>query len=118
MPKFPIERAEHPLNVGHHRLGLDDEQRRCRWVPGEEVDRAAIASDVECHLGHDRPAGVSEEYEHLLHQTGVIGIEQSIGGFALPIDPNDESSVEGLHDPIKPVQAEPSSATALDPCDQ
>jgi hypothetical protein len=47
------------LKVREDRLDLDDQQDPLDRVPGEDVDGASVAEDVECELGHDLPASGS-----------------------------------------------------------
>ncbi len=41
----------------------------------EDVDRAALAADVERDLGRDQPIRGGEEFEGPLDEVGVTGIE-------------------------------------------
>lgn len=42
-----VDGHEHRLHVGHDRLHLDDQERSGRWVECEDVDRSALATDIE-----------------------------------------------------------------------
>jgi hypothetical protein len=54
----------------------------------------------------------------LLNNVGVLGVEESIGSFTLPVDAGDQPCIESRCDPIQRVDSEPAGAGSLNPCDQ
>jgi len=116
--ELAVKRPEHALKVGHHRLRLDDQKGRRAHMPGQDVDRSTLAGRVERHFGQHVPTRTAQEHGDLLDDVGVIGIKEPIGGFPLPIDPDDHSRVEHGNDAIQGVDAEPTRPTALNTSDE
>ena len=74
-PRLAVEGSEHRLHVRDHGLDLDDEQRPGRFVEGEDVDRSALAADVERDFRRDLPLEGAEPVEHLFRQCRVVRVE-------------------------------------------
>jgi hypothetical protein len=70
-------------------------------VEGQDVDRAAFASDVERDFDRGQPSGRGQDPNRRLDERGVAGVEESIQGFALPEQPDNQPGVEALSDPIE-----------------
>jgi hypothetical protein len=58
-------------------------------MEGEDVDRTSLAVHVERDLGRNEPARRPEESDDLLHDRGMIRIEQPIEPFSVPREPTD-----------------------------
>lgn len=83
-----IERPKHGLEIRHDGLDLDDQERPCRRVEGEDIDSPALAPDVEGHLGRDLPFDATKLAQHQLGQVRVSHVQQPIETFALPEQPH------------------------------
>jgi hypothetical protein len=118
VPNLAIERRKHGLDIRDNGLGLDHERSRCGRIPGKDVDRATLGANCICDLRGDLPACPAQEDEHVLDEACVIGVEESIGRLALPIDPKERPCIERGSEPGKRVQPEPPCATPLNPRDQ
>jgi hypothetical protein len=113
-PGLAVENAKHRLEVRHDRLDLDDEERPGRWVEREDVDGAALAADVERHLGGDLPPHRPETAQHPLREVGVSAVEQPIEAFALPQQSHGHRPAERRRHADQDVQGDAIGATALD----
>lgn len=87
-PRLAMDTGQGRLDVRHDGLDLDHEQDARDRVPRKDVDRAALARDLEGHLRECDSALDGKQTEHLLDHPGVIAIEQTIELLALPQDPN------------------------------
>ena len=87
-------------------------------MPGEHVDRAALAIDREADLRDGLPAVVAKDLDNRLDQGRMFRIEQAVGSFATPADLWVKASPQGCEDPLERPKGYPVCATALDPGDQ
>lgn len=109
-----VEGRQHALHVGHDGLDLDNEERPGRGVPGEDVDGSALPADRERCLGQCLPTRGAKDLEHLLDDGRVIGVKESIRGFAMPIHPQDQPRIERRDHPLERVQSDATCAASLD----
>lgn len=116
--RFPILSGEHRLHIRNDRFHLDDEQGRGLLMPGEDVDRTALATDRKGDFGDDLPPRLSEHDQNCLDQSRMLGIEEAIGCLAVPVHAERHASAQLLDDRFQPPDREPSSAAALDSGDQ
>jgi hypothetical protein len=86
--RLAVEAVKRRLRVGHHGLDLNDEDGLCRLVPGEDVDRAALAPDRERHLDGCHPAGIVQQTDYRVHQSCVSLVQQTVEAFAMPSKPD------------------------------
>lgn len=96
-----VECGEHALDVRDHGLHLDDQDRRRTGMPSEDVDGAAFAGDRERDLGRDLPAPTSQKSHDLFDQSRMVRVEQTIQGFAVPVEPDLETSAKRLGNPVE-----------------
>jgi hypothetical protein len=86
-------------------------------VEGEDVDRSALAADVERHFGGDLPTRGAQESDHPLDETRVAFVEEPVESFTLPEQSNVDPSSQGSGDRDERVQGDPVRPTTLDPPD-
>jgi len=110
VPDLSVEGREHRLDIRNH--------GRRGWMPGEDVEGAALAADRIRDLWDDVPTGPPEQEQHVLHEAGVIGIEKPVGRLALPIDADEGPSIERRSDSGDRVQPHAPGPASLDPGDE
>jgi hypothetical protein len=113
-PSLPVEHDERSLDIRDHRLHLDDEQRRRRWVEREHVDRTAFASDRERDFGRDLPAEGCERPHDRLHQRGVRLVQQSVERLAVPEQPAVEPCAERIGERAEHPDGQPIRPASFD----
>jgi hypothetical protein len=84
--RLSIKHDQRRLQVGHHRLDLDDKDPLGRLVVCEQVNRAALPPDVEGDLYRNVPAKRAKLDRGRLDESRVIRIEQAVETLALPCD--------------------------------
>jgi len=112
---LPIERPDHGLDVRDDGLHLDHEERGARCVPGENVDRAALAVPAEGDLDRDDPAQLVEQSDDLVDERRVRGIEQPIQALAVPPNANVEIGAQGGARCVDVGERNASKEAPLDP---
>jgi len=60
----------------------------------------------------------AEDLEHLFHDGRVIGVKESIGGFAAPVNPQDHARIERRDHPLERVQTDSTGSASLDAGDE
>ena len=83
-------------------------------MPGENVDGTAFASDSEGHLGRHLPTRRSQVTDNLLHEPRVVGVEETVQGFAVPIEPNWQPRAKRLCHGIELVHGASAAEAAFD----
>ena len=86
-------------------------------MPGEDVDRPALAGDMEADFGRGEPAIARQHMEHLLDDPRVVAIQQSIQLLAAPEHAHMETRTEVQQDPFELPDCEPIRKASLDPRD-
>jgi hypothetical protein len=114
-PHLLVVLPQRPLN-GHH-LGFDlhDQQRTCRLVPGEQVDRAALSVHRVRNLGPGDPTGSFEELGDPTDKRRVAFIHQAVEVAATPSEGDDQLRVEGAGDRARPSEWHIADPPAFDP---
>ena len=87
-------------------------------MPGEHVDGAPFAADLERDLGHDVPTDAAEPVDRPFDQTGVPGVEESIQRLALPEDGRHEPRPERRCDSFEAPDGDVCGAAAFDAGDR
>ena len=100
-PDLAVERRERRLEIGHDGFDLDHEHYVRQRVEGENVDGAALAVDVERHVGRHDPTRNLEQADRALDEVGVTLIEKTVEGFAIPREPAVDAGTECRGDPIE-----------------
>lgn len=112
-PRLPIEGDDSGLKVRNDRLHLDDESDPGRLVVAEKIDRASLAEDVERHLNSDVPAEASEPAGHLLHEKGMVGVQQPVESFAVPAQAQIDAGAQCAGDRLEGTQRELVEVTSF-----
>jgi hypothetical protein len=81
---LPVECEHRGLQVGDHRLDLDDEDRAGLRMEGKDIDRSALASDVERDLDRDIPRQSAQCVRDDLDELGVVGVQQAVQRLSVP----------------------------------
>jgi hypothetical protein len=120
-PKPPChERGEPHLAIKHHqgrlqiaedRLHLDHEEEAFERMPGQYVDRAALAANLEAHFGFDDPPSSEQPSDSVVDQRRVCAVEEPIDRLASPVDPNDQTRLERTPDSLDHVEPKLTRAT-------
>lgn len=117
-PYLAVEDVDRRLHVRHDRLDLDDQQGLCRPMPGEDVDRAVLPVDREADLRDRLPTRLAKQPEDELDEGGMVGIEEPIGGLAVPVHAHPEPRPERLQDPLQCPNRETPGAASFDSSDE
>jgi hypothetical protein len=84
-------------------------------MPSEDIDRSALASNLEGGLRNRDPPCAAQEPKDRVHHLGVIAIEESIELLTLPEDTDMEARTQRFEDPLENVERRSAGAPALDP---
>ncbi len=87
-------------------------------MPGEDVDGSSLAADREGCLGHGLPTRGVKDPEDPLHDRRVVGVKESIRGFAVPVNSQDKARIERSNHPLERVQSESTGAASFDAGDE
>ncbi len=115
--RLPVERRKHRLEVWDDRLDLHDHETTGPRMEGQDVDRTALATDVERHLGHRLPARLGQARDRGVHEPGVCHVEKAIERLAVPAEANLDAGSEGTGDGLDRPDREPVRPPQLDPRD-
>ena len=83
----------------------------------QNVDRAALAADVERHLGGGDPLRGSEHGEQLVHEHRVSRVEESVQALRVPQKADIDAGAEFRGDPAQGQDGHAISLAALDSTD-
>lgn len=108
---------EHGLQVGNDGLDLDHEERSARGVEPQDVDRAALTTDVERDLGRDQPVVGRKELQGPIDEFCMTSIEHPIETFSLPQESDVDPRVEDRRDPDEDLEDDAVGVSTLDPPD-
>ncbi len=72
------KRADHLADIDDLGLDLDDQQRASWCVPGEDVDEATVAAEIERRLGAGLPSELDERQYDRLDEPCVLGCRKSV----------------------------------------
>ena len=97
-PLLAIDARKQGLDVGHHGLDLDNQQRLVLRVPGQHVDGPSFAEVVEGRLWDNLPPVGREDRHDLVDESGMRGIEETIECLALPVESGRRSGTQRLGD--------------------
>ncbi len=76
-PRLRVHRSQHGLDTIQLRLDLDQEERSCACVPGQDIHRSAVAIAIERVLDDNLPT-LAEPGHDCLHEPGVSGVQEPI----------------------------------------
>jgi len=84
-------------------------------VPGQHVDRPALASDHEGHLRGALPTERNQDLDQPLHHCGVRGVQQPIQFLAVPTNANVQFRAEPDHNSLHRANRRPDEQASLHP---
>jgi hypothetical protein len=95
-PSLPIEPDHRAAGIPDRRLDLDDGQHAPRAMPGQHVDRTALAVDRKGDLDGRFPAGADEQGDGPVDDARVPFINEPVEALAAPPQLEVEPGVEGV----------------------
>jgi hypothetical protein len=111
---FAIEHHQGRLQIPEGRLHLDDQEDLLDGMPRQDVDGAALAADLEAHLGLGHPPSTDQASHGVVDQRRVGTVEEPIDRLAAPIHPNVHTRLERPPDPLDHVEPKLASATEFE----
>jgi hypothetical protein len=109
-----IEHHERRLQIAEDRLHLDYEEDAFEGMPGQYVDRAALAADLEAHFGFGDPTSAEQASDSVVDQRRVCAVKEPIDRLASPVDPDDHTRLERTPDSLDHVEPKLTGATELE----
>lgn len=101
------------LDRGQLRLHLDDEDRLCRPMPREQIDRPTLSPDRERDLWPNLPAQPFQPLADATDERRMALVEEPVKLAASPTDRHDEVRIEGADDRVQAVERHPVDPPAL-----
>jgi len=115
--RLPVECREHRLDIRDDRLHLDHEERPGWRMPGQNVDRAALAVAGERHLDRRVPPPCTEHLDSPLDERGMRRVEESVERLSPPREDDVHLHPERTGEAHEGIDPQAAGLAKLDPRD-